>query len=276
MLKVRFVKTMVAALACCMVLAACGTGNQPASSAQAPSTPAEEAPMVVRVGAKEDGQPYIYTENGEVKGFEADMWKEISKRANLTVEYKYNSISGLFGLLDTGELDTISHFLGKTAQRAEKYDFTDVYGSAVLQLMVKKDAAEIKAIEELHGKKVGVALGSAAAGVLQKLDPDGKIEIVPYEEFRNIPQDVEMGRIDAYFGNTITMLGDIKKMNLDCKINPLVLHGTEVAYPLSRTNEKSAELAEKINAALKEMAADGTTAKISEQWLGIDITKTSK
>lgn len=273
MLTGRFLKTMAAALASCVVLAACSGANQTAPSLETPSTPTEQEPMVVRVGAKEDGQPYIFTENGEVKGFEADMWKEISKRANLKIEYKFNSISGLFGLLDTGELDTISHFLGKTAQRAEKYDFSDVYGSAVLQLMVKSDAAEITSIEELYGKKVGVALGSAAAGVIQKLDPEEKIKLIPYEEFRNIPQDVEMGRIDAYFGNTITMLGDIKKMNINCKINPLVLQATEIAYPFSKNNDKSPELINKVNAALKDMEADGTTARISEEWLGLDITK---
>lgn len=227
---------------------------------------------VIKVGAKEDGQPYIYKENGEVKGFEADMWKEISKRTGYKVEYEFNSISGLFGLLDNEKIDTISHFLGKTEQRLEKYDFSNTYAYAVLQLMIKEDAKEIKSVEELYGKNVGVSLGSAAAGVIQKLDPNEKIKVKPYEEFRTIPQDVEMGRLDAYFGNTITMIGDIKNMKINCKINPLVLNSTEVAYPFRKNDEKSKEFITEINKTLKEMQEDGTISKISKEWFDIDVT----
>lgn len=227
---------------------------------------------IIKIGAKEDGQPYIYKENGEVEGFEADMWKEISRRTGYKVEYEFNSISGLFGLLDNEKIDTISHFLGKTKQREEKYDFTDTYAYGVLQLMIKNDAKEIKSVEQLYGKTVGISLGSAAAGVIQGLDPEEKIKVKPYEEFRSIPQDVEMGRLDAYFGNTITMVGDIKKMNINCKINPLVLNSTDVAYPFRKNDDKAKEFITEINKALKEMKEDGTVSKISKQWFDIDAT----
>ncbi len=242
-------------------------------SALAAEVPSET--LLVRIGAKEDGQPYIFKENGEVKGFEADLWKEIAKRANLKLEYKYNSISGLFGLLDNGEIDTITHFLGITPQRKKKYDFSDSYGSGALQFMTKKGTPEVTSIEGLYGKKVGVALGSAAAGVIKTFDPDEKIKVVPYEEFRHIPQDVDMGRIYAYFGNPITMMGDIRKMGIDCKIDPLVLLATPVGYPYVRGNENSQRIMDRVNLVLEELRKDGTISKISMEWFGLDITSFS-
>ncbi|MCF6459691.1 transporter substrate-binding domain-containing protein [Clostridium sp. Cult3] len=268
----RLVYLLIMVLTIAIVFTGCGKEEDVSSNEPNETNEQAKVEKVIKVGAKEDGQPYIFKEDGVVKGFEADMWKEICKRTGWEIEYEFNSISGLFGLLDNGQIDTISHFLGKTEQRLEKYDFTDTYAHAVLQLMVKSDADEIKNIEDLYGKTVGVALGSAAAGVIQDLDPDGKIELKPYEEFRNIPQDVEMERIDAYFGNTITMLGDIEKMDLDCKINPLVLHATEVAYPFRKDDEESAKIIEELNKVLKEMNEDGTIAKLSEKWLKIDVT----
>lgn len=275
MKKTKLVYLLIMILATSILFTGCGKKNDVTNDENTDEhevVEQNEEKRVIKVGAKEDGQPYIFKEDGTVKGFEAEMWEEICKRTGWEIEYEFNSISGLFGLLDNGQIDVISHFLGKTEQRLEKYDFSDTYAHAVLQLMVKEDAEEIKSIEDLYGKTVGVALGSAAAGVIQDLDPEEKIELKPYEEFRNIPQDVEMGRIYAYFGNTITMLGDIEKMNLDCKINPLVLHATEVAYPFRKNDEESAKIIEELNIVLKEMNEDGTIARLSEKWFKIDVT----
>ncbi len=266
-------------LSICMLMTACG-GNPNASSeatketannVESTTSTAEEQ-LTVRVGVSETGQPYVFTENGEVKGFEGDMWNEIAKRANLKVEYQYNSIPSLFGLLDNGQIDVVAHFLGRTPARAEKYDFSAVYSSADLQLMIRNDSPEITSIEELYGKKVAISLGSAAASTIPSLDPDGKIEFIPYEDSNNARQDVDMGRIDAYYGNCIAVIQDIKKMGLDCKVNPLPLHSTMVAYPYAKGNENSKKIIEKVNGALQEMLADGTIKKISEKWLEVDTT----
>ena len=47
--------------------------------------------------------------------------------------------------------------------------------------------------------------------------------------------------------------------------------GDEVVAVAFRKDDK--EYSEKINKALDEMKKDGTMKKISEQWMGVDITK---
>lgn len=229
--------------------------------------------LSIRVGAKEDGHPYIYLEDGEVKGFEADMWKEIAERANLEITYEYNSISGLFGLLDTNKIDTISHFLGATEERAKKYDFSAPYSAAGLNFMIQKDEEDIESMEDLYGKTVAIALGSAAASVIESLDPDGKIEVKPYEEFRSIPMDIDNGRVYAYFGNPITMMIDIESMGLEnVKVSPKAFNQNVTCYPFRKDDEESKVFIERINYVLEDMINEGVVKEISEKWFNLDTT----
>ena len=238
-----------------------------------PAAFAADGPMKVVVGATEYGKPYIFRDKeGNADGFEGDMWREIAKRAKLDVEFKYNSFAALFGMMDNGEIDLIAHFVGRTPARLEKYAFSDVYSYAALRFVLKTGTNPITDIQQLWGKSVGVSAGSAAAGVLKRFDPDGKIDIRIYDNWKLIPRDVEMGRVFAYFGNSVSMIHDLKEMGVDCTINPWILHATEVAYPYSRGREKSERIVTCVNRILAEMLADGTVKELSMKWFGLDTT----
>ena len=229
--------------------------------------------MKAVVGGTEYGRPYIFrAKDGGVDGFEHDMWTEIAKRANLEVEYKFNSFAALFGMMDNGEIDVIAHFVGCTPARLEKYAFSDIYAYAALRLMLKEGSAPVSKAEDLWGKSVGVSAGSAAAGVLKRLDPEGKIDIRIYDNWKLIPRDVEMDRVFAYFGNSVSMINDMKAMGVKCMMNPWILNATKVAYPYSRGREYSEKLMARVNKALADMGADGTIKKISEKWFSLDVT----
>lgn len=73
---------------------------------------AEDEPMKVFVGATKYGKPCVFRDKGgNADGHEGDMWREIVKRANLDVEFKYNSFAALCGLLDNGEIELVIHFV---------------------------------------------------------------------------------------------------------------------------------------------------------------------
>lgn len=61
------------------------------------------------VGIEGDFYPFCFTENDESKGFEIDVLNEIGKRAGYKVEYVVSDFTGLFGMLDSGEIDTVGH-----------------------------------------------------------------------------------------------------------------------------------------------------------------------
>ena len=55
------------------------------------------------------------------------MWDEIGKRNDYKIEYVTANFSGLFGLLETGRIDTISNQITMTDERKAKYLFADPY-----------------------------------------------------------------------------------------------------------------------------------------------------
>jgi len=62
------------------------------------------------VGMSGGYKPYTFTnDKGELVGFEVDVWQEISKRLDITVEFQTADFNGLFGLLDSNKIDTISN-----------------------------------------------------------------------------------------------------------------------------------------------------------------------
>lgn len=74
--------------------------------ASADESSAENA--VIRVGVSGDFYPFCYQENDQLKGFEVDMWDYIAEQNGWEVEYTVADFSGLFGMLDTGRIDTVA------------------------------------------------------------------------------------------------------------------------------------------------------------------------
>ncbi|MGC5254614.1 transporter substrate-binding domain-containing protein, partial [Escherichia coli] len=73
-----------------------------------------------------------------LQGFEVDLWDEIGRRNDYQVEYVTANFSGLFGLLQTGRIDTISNQITITDERQATYLFTDPYVVDGAQITVRK------------------------------------------------------------------------------------------------------------------------------------------
>lgn len=176
-----------------------------------------EEKKTIRVGMDGEYLPICYVEDGEPKGFEVEVWKEIGKRANLDVEFVVAQWTGLYGMLDTDKIDVIACQMSKTPEREEKYTFSNTYLYTPLQFAVKSDNDSIKSLEDLKGKKVGVAAGGNEYNVLSPLAEKYDFEIVTYEG-TGIEYDVAMGRTDACLQSAIAVTEHIKKGELDLKL----------------------------------------------------------
>ena len=93
------------------------------------SNPSEEVGNdVIKIGTSGGYHPFTFmNEEDKLDGFEIDVWNEIGKRIGYDVEYETASFSGLFGMLDTGKINTISNQITITEQRKEKYLFPEPY-----------------------------------------------------------------------------------------------------------------------------------------------------
>ncbi|EHR1015011.1 amino acid ABC transporter substrate-binding protein [Vibrio parahaemolyticus] len=230
----------------------------------------DTAATEVKVGMSGRYFPFTFVKQDKLQGFEVDMWDEIGKRNDYKIEYVTSNFSGLFGLLETGRIDTISNQITMTDERKAKYLFADPYVIDGAQITVRKGNDSIKGVDDLVGKTVAVNLGSNFEQLLRQYDKDGKINIKTYDT--GIEHDVALGRADAFVMDRLSALELIKKTGLPLELAGEPFETIQNAWPFVN-NEKGQKLQAEVNKALAEMRADGTVEKISVKWFGADITK---
>ncbi|EOV0170947.1 amino acid ABC transporter substrate-binding protein [Vibrio parahaemolyticus] len=230
----------------------------------------DTAATEVKVGMSGRYFPFTFVKQDKLQGFEVDMWDEIGKRNDYKIEYVTSNFSGLFGLLETGRIDTISNQITMTDERKAKYLFADPYVIDGAQITVRKGNDSIKGVDDLAGKTVAVNLGSNFEQLLRQYDKDGKINIKTYDT--GIEHDVALGRADAFVMDRLSALELIKKTGLPLELAGEPFETIQNAWPFVN-NEKGQKLQAEVNKALAEMRTDGTVEKISVKWFGADITK---
>ena len=229
-----------------------------------------QAATEVKVGMSGRYYPFTFVEQDKLQGFEVDLWDEIGKRNDYKVEYVTANFSGLFGLLETGRIDTISNQITMTDARKNKYLFANHYVIDGAQITVRKGNTDIKSIKDLEGKTVAVNLGSNFEQLLRSHDKDGKIIIKTYDT--GIEHDVALGRVDAFVMDRLSALELIKKTGLPLQLAGKPFETIENAWPFV-DNEKGNRLQGEVNQTLAAMRTDGTLNTISQKWFGADITQ---
>lgn len=203
-------------------------------------------------------------ENGEIVGFDIDLAKEVAKRWGVEVEFKPCEWDGIIFDLNSGNIDMVWNGMTMTEERIKQVTFSDPYFTDG-QLIFSRKGEEVKKVAELEGKVVGLQLGSSADYAVQKSDIFSKIkEVKKYATNVEALMDLEAGRTDAVVVDTVAgKYYNSKRATLTYSDESLTTEYYGVAM-----RKKDKALAEKLNATLDEMRADGTFDKISEKWFG--------
>nr|WP_246506710.1 amino acid ABC transporter substrate-binding protein [Kistimonas asteriae] len=259
-----------------MALAGCNP-QETNSSAAATSKTSENASAPIRVGMSGGYYPFTFVSQDQLQGFEVDVWNEIGTRLGQPVEFITAPFSGLFGMLETGKVDTISNQITVTDARREQYGFTQPYVIDGAQLTINSDDNTIAGLEDLKGKKVAVNLGSNYETLIRQqavnlFGDEQAIDIITYDT--GIEQEVALGRIDAFVMDRLSAAELIKKSGLPLKLAGTPFETIENAMPFLKTPEADT-LRSKVDKTIASMRADGTLADISIKWFGSDITTRS-
>ncbi len=229
-------------------------------------------PKIIKIGTSGGYPPFTFMNtDGKLDGFEIDVWTELGQRIGYEIEFQTAEFSGLFGMLDTDRINTISNQITMTEARKEKYLFPTPYVFSGAQLIVRNGDESIKSLEDLKGKKIGVSLGSNYEELIKNYDVNNEIEVITYEDFIGSLQDVSLGRIDAVMNDKLAAIINIQKSGLDLQLGGDPVSPLENSFPFVN-NEENAALIEIINEAIIEMRTDGTLNEISNKWFSVDIT----
>ena len=225
----------------------------------------------VTVATSPGYEPFEFEEDGELKGYDVDIWNEFEERTGIEVKWEYADFSGLLGLISSGKADAVSAQMSPTPEREESFCFSDpvnYYGSTVV---VAEDNEEIKSVDDLSGKTVGVGSGNAMQQSVEAMYPDGdvKFEVYTSATLEAMLDDIAYGRIDAVLAQDIqTYMAMKANENLKLEVLDPFEYGTATIV----FDKENTELRDAMNKFIEILREDGTLKEISEKWVGVDIT----
>ena len=279
-MKKRMVSIMLCLVMCTAAIAGCGGNTEESNTSETDASEAGDGEDTNTYGLDMDKivvatspgyEPFEYEEDGELMGYDVDIWKEFEERTGIEVEWEYTDFSGLLGLLQSGKADVVAAQMSPTEEREESFIFSDpvsYYGSTVV---VAEDNDEIQSVEDLSGKVVGTGSGNNMQQIVEEMYPDGDVTFETYTSatLDAMLTDLVYGRIDAVLAQDIqTYMAMQAKEELKVK----VLDPFQYSEGCLVMDKSSTELADAVNAFLADLREDGTLSEISEKWIGEDIS----
>lgn len=211
----------------------------------------------------------FHDESDALVGFDVEVARNIAEKLGVKAVFAETEWDGIFAGIDSRRYDMTCNGVEVTGERAEKYDFSDPYGFIHTVLIVRTDNEDITGFDDLKGKTTANSLGSTYA--MQAENYGANVQTI--DTLEETLQLVEHGRVDATLNADVSFY-DYMSVHPEkpFKIVALAPDMAQVAIPL-RKGKETAALREAINAALAELAADGTLRAISEKYFKADITQ---
>jgi ABC-type amino acid transport substrate-binding protein len=201
---------------------------------------------------------------GGLQGFNIELGEELARRMGRKLEIEGTEFSGLIPGLNAGKYDFVLAPVTATPERAKAMLFTEGYLNTDFGLVIKKDAAEIKGLEDLKGKTLAVNKGSAYESWCKTNAEQYGFKFDVYGTNADAIQAVQSGRADANMaGNTAGAWA--ARQNPAVKMSYVIPTGLVWALAFRHDDKAGRDAA---SMAIKCMKKDGFIAKLAEKWFG--------
>ncbi len=212
--------------------------------------------------------PFEYFEGQNIVGVDIDIANEIAKSLGKEIVVEHIDFDSLLPAIVTGKADFVAAGMTITPDRQEEVDFSIPYVESIQNIIYKKDA-ELKNMDDLKGKKIGVQLGTT--GDLAITDAinteDGELngsgaEVKTYASALEAAQDLLTGRIDAVVIDKLPA-EEIVKNNSD-KLDTVNFGEISEYYGIA-VQKGNTELLNVINSILEKMLAEGKIEELIDK-----------
>ena len=263
----------VAALA----LTACGGSSSTASSAAASSVASSAAASSEAASAAatelttvEAGKltmatnaafpPYeMTTDAGEFEGIDIETAQAIADKLGLELQIDDMDFDAALLSVQQGKADIVMAGVTVTDERKAVMDFSDSYATGIQSIIVP-EGSDIASPDDLAGKKIGTQRGTT--GYIYCSDDFGDDNVVAYDDGLTAVQALNNGQVDAVVIDNAPAQEFIAA-NPGLKI--LDTSYAEEDYAIGMA--KGSSLEDAVNAALKELKADGTLQSIVDKYI---------
>lgn len=224
------------------------------------------------IGAKHDVPKFGFKDekSGKVDGYEIDLARRLAK-AILGDENKFETThvtaKTRVGLLDSGEIDVIIATMTVTEQRKTEVDFSPVYYTDGIGMLVLKDGG-IKGLKDMNGKTLGVVKGATTGPRMQeqakKLSID--LKLAEFDTYPEIKAALGAGRVQAMSTDGAILAG-----YTDDKTILLPERYSEEPYGIA-TKKGNDDLRQVVEKVITDLEKSGELKTLQDKW-GIGVKK---
>ena len=147
-----------------------------------------------------------------------------------------------------------------TEDRKKSVDFTTSYAKGIQSVVVAEDS-DIKSIDDLAGKKIGVQL--ATTGDIYAVDDFGSDYVVEYNKATDCALGLKNGDVDAVIIDNAPAQVFVEE-NEGLKLLDTEYANEDYAIAVKKGNT---DLLEKLDKAITELIDDGTVQKIVDKYI---------
>ena len=246
---------LLMAMVMVVMMAGCGGGEKKAA----------QAPKVLKVGTEPTFAPFEFQKEGskEFDGFDMDLIRAIGKQMNMKVEILNMGFDALIPAINAGNIDLAIAGMSITPDRQKAVDMSDPYYVSGLVVVVGKDNAAVKSVNDLGNKGIAVQIGTTGAERAAKV-PGAKVKnfntnAEVFLELKN--KGVDAVIIDKPVAEYFLATGGGKDF-------AKIVGDTMEAESYGISLKKNSPLTKEINKALLDLKKNGEYDKLYAKWFG--------
>jgi polar amino acid transport system substrate-binding protein len=230
--------------------------------------------MKLKIGTEGAYPPFNnLTSDGKLEGFDIDIARALCEEMNADCEFVTQDWDGIIPALQAGKFDAIIASMSITPERAEKVDFSNKYYNTPPAIAAPKDT-DITGVttEALAGKTIGVQGSTTHFNFSEATYTDSEIRAYPTAQEYQL--DLANGRLDAVNDDIVVISEWLATPEGECckivgTITPVEeIHGQGAGIAVRKGET---ELAEKFNAAIDAIRANGKYKAINEKYFDFDV-----
>jgi lysine-arginine-ornithine-binding protein len=228
----------------------------------------------LRIASEGTNPPFsVINAKGELEGFDIDIAKALCAKMEASCEFAAQDWDGIIPALLARKYDAIVASMSVTEDRKKVVSFTKPYYRSP-SVFVARKGADLKDIspKALTGKSIGVQTATNHSAYLEDVYARSNVRL--YNTVADAYRDLAAGRVDYVLYDKLAIYDWLRLPEGACcelsaaELNDPAYFGSGLAIALRKGDDA---LAQKFNAAIDGIVADGTYATINAKYFPFPI-----